>query len=170
MRQVFVDVNISDRGWLVLADNYFPGWKAYLREFGTTGEGVTASGEASEQELPVYRADGTFRAVYLPQAGPVERPLRLFAAQLPAGHLHHLPGGRGAPARCRVVGMGALLSGRAAARSGTVAKNSAVQIVLSLLNKVIDFAFAMLRLRVLGPAGRGQLTLSRSASTWCSRS
>jgi len=31
---VFVDVNLSDRGWLVLTDAYFPGWKAYIRPFG----------------------------------------------------------------------------------------------------------------------------------------
>jgi O-antigen/teichoic acid export membrane protein len=38
---------------------------------------------------------------------------------------------------------------------GTVAKNSAVQMAMSLLGKGIDFAFAMLRLRVLSPAGEG---------------
>ena len=34
--EVFVDVNLSDRGWLVLSDAYFPGWKAYVRPFGGT--------------------------------------------------------------------------------------------------------------------------------------
>jgi hypothetical protein len=24
---LFVDVNLSDRGWLVVGDAYFPGWK-----------------------------------------------------------------------------------------------------------------------------------------------
>ena len=42
-----------------------------------------------------------------------------------------------------------------ASEVGTVAKNSAVQVVMSLFNRVIDFAFAMLRLRVLSPEGEG---------------
>ncbi|MCB0236949.1 MAG: hypothetical protein KDG58_22460, partial [Anaerolineae bacterium] len=69
MRDVYVDVNVSDRGWLVLADAWFPGWKAYIRPFGVTGEGVDAEGNPLETELPVFRADGNFRAVYLPEAG-----------------------------------------------------------------------------------------------------
>ena len=69
LRQVLVDVNLSDRGWLVLTDAWFPGWKAYLRPFGETGEGVDAEGNPLELELPVFRADGNFRAVYIPQDG-----------------------------------------------------------------------------------------------------
>ena len=46
-REIFVDVNVSDRGWLVLTDNFFDGWKAYLRPFGATGEGVTAAANPS---------------------------------------------------------------------------------------------------------------------------
>ncbi len=38
----------------------------------------------------------------------------------------------------------------------TVAKNSLVPMGLSLTNKAIDFAFAMLYVRLLGPAGTGQ--------------
>ena len=52
-----------------MTDSYFDGWKAYLRPFGTSGEGVDASGESVEEQLPIYRADGAFRAVYIPKAG-----------------------------------------------------------------------------------------------------
>jgi hypothetical protein len=48
-REIFVDVDISDQGWLVLTDSYFEGWKAYMRPFGSSGEGVDASGEAVEK-------------------------------------------------------------------------------------------------------------------------
>ncbi len=58
---IFVDVNLSDRGWLVVGDAYFPGWKAFVRPFG--------SEESEETELPIYRADGALRTVYLPEAG-----------------------------------------------------------------------------------------------------
>jgi uncharacterized membrane protein YfhO len=44
-------------GWLVLADSYFPGWKAY--------RGDPNLGSQSEAELEIVRADGNFRAVRL---------------------------------------------------------------------------------------------------------
>ena len=153
-REVFVDVNVSDRGWLVVTDNYFDGWKAYLRPFGVEGEGVNASGESIEQQLPLYRADGTFRAVYLPQAGQWTVRFVYSPRSLLLGvYLSFLAG----------VTLLLLLGWWAwrryykgeASEVGTVAKNSAVQVVMSLFNRVIDFAFAMLRLRVLSPEGEG---------------
>ncbi len=153
-REVFVDVNISDRGWLVLTDNHFEGWKAYLRPFGVEGEGITAEGESIEQQLTLYRADGTFRAVYLPQAGqwtvrfvysPRSFLLGLYATFLASVTLLLLAGWWAWGRYYR----------DARSEVGTVAKNSAVQVVMSLLNKAIDFAFAMLRLRVLSPVGEG---------------
>ena len=53
--QVELDVS-GAAGWLVLADSYFPGWKAY----------ATVAGQPGEQELTIERADGNFRAVQLP--------------------------------------------------------------------------------------------------------
>ena len=146
---VFVDVNLSDRGWLVLTDAYFPGWKAYLRPFG--------GDENQETELPIYRANGALRTVYLPDDGqwtvrftysPMSFKLGLYISFL--------------------AGMTGLLLllwwlwGRyyRAAEEGdeasTVAKNSLVPMGLSLTNKAIDFAFAMLYVRLLGPEGTGK--------------
>ncbi|MCX6028292.1 MAG: oligosaccharide flippase family protein [Chloroflexi bacterium] len=153
-REVFVDVNVSDRGWLVFTDAYFDGWKAYIRPFGVQGEGVTASGESVEQQTPIYRADGAFRAVYLAQAGqwtvrfvysPRNLLLGLYASFLAGVILLML------------AGWWAWNRFYRGPRSevGTVAKNSAVQMAMSLLSKGIDFAFAMLRLRVLSPGGEG---------------
>ena len=153
-RELFIDVNVSDRGWLVLTDNTFEGWKAYLRPFGVEGEGVDAEGNAIEQQLPIYRADGTFRAVYLPQAGqwtvrfvysPRSLLLGLYLSFL-AGVTLLLLGGWWAWRR--------FYRGERS-EVGTVAKNSAVQVLMSLMNKGIDFAFAMLRLRILSPTGEG---------------
>jgi hypothetical protein len=59
--ELFVDVNLSDRGWLFLGDAWFPGWKAYLRPFG--------GDESQETELTIHRANRAFRAVYLPADG-----------------------------------------------------------------------------------------------------
>jgi O-antigen/teichoic acid export membrane protein len=153
-REVFVDVNVSDRGWLVFADNYFDGWKAYLRPYGVKGEGVNSQGESVEEQLPLYRADGTFRTVYLPKAGQwtvrfVYSP-RSFLVGIYVSFL-------AAIALLLLVGWwawGRYYRGEGS-EVGTVAKNSAVQMVMSLVNKAIDFVFAMLRLRVLSPSGEG---------------
>ena len=153
-REYFIDVNISDRGWLVVTDNYFDGWKAYLRPFGVEGEGVTAGGESVEQQLALYRADGTFRAVYLPQAGqwtvrfvysPRSMLLGVYVTFLAGVTLLLLAGWWAWKRYYKGEG----------SEVGTVAKNSAVQVVMSLFNRGIDFAFAMLRLRVLSPEGEG---------------
>jgi O-antigen/teichoic acid export membrane protein len=146
---VFVDVNLTDRAWLVLGDAYFPGWKAYIRPFG--------GDEGDERETPIYRANGALRAVYLPDPGqwtvrfvytPMSFKLGLYTSFLAA--------------------MTLLLLGvywswgryyrpeRTAGEVRTVAKNSLVPMALSLTNKAIDFAFAMLYVRLLGPVGTGQ--------------
>ena len=160
-REIFVDVNISDRGWLVFTDNFFDGWKAYLRPFGVEGEGVNEQGESVEEQLPLYRADGTFRAVYLPEAGqwtvrfvysPRSLLLGLYASFLAGITLLLLAGW---------WAWGRFYRGERS-EMGTVAKNSAVQMSMSLLSKGIDFAFAMLRLRILSPAGEGSYAFAIS--------
>ena len=50
----------------------------------------------------------------------------------------------------------------ARSEAGTVAKNSAIQVASSLMNRGIDFAFAMLRLRILSPVGQGSYAFAIS--------
>ena len=146
---VFIDVNLSDRGWLVLTDAYFSGWKAYLRPFG--------GNENDEQELTIQRANSAFRTVYLPESGqwtvrftysPMSFKLGLYISFL-----------------ATMLGLLLLLWwawGRfyrpdaTAGEARTVAKNSVVPMGLNLTNRVIYFAFAMLYVRMLGPVGTGQ--------------
>lgn len=153
-REYFVDVNVSQPGWLVVTDNFVDGWKAYLRPFGVEGEGVDPNGESIETQLPIYRADGTFRAVHLPEAGQwtvrfVYSPRSL----LLGAYLTFLAG------VTLILLLGWWAWGRFykgdTSEVGTVAKNSGVQVVMNLFNRAIDFAFAMLRLRVLSPEGEG---------------
>ncbi|HAJ35171.1 MAG TPA: hypothetical protein DCL15_05715, partial [Chloroflexi bacterium] len=147
--EVFVDVNLSDRGWLFLGDAYFPGWKAYLRPFG--------GDESQESELTIHRADSAFRAVYLPSDGqwtvrfvysPMSFKLGLYISFLAAMTLLML--------------LLYWLWGRYYRPEieehdvKRVAKNSLIPMGLSLFNKAVDFAFAMLYVRLLGPAGTGE--------------
>ncbi len=154
MRQVMVDVNVSDRGWLVFTENFFPGWKAYIRPFGAQGEGVSASGDSVEKQMTLYRADGTFRAVYLDRAGqwtirfvysPQSFLLGIYLSFLCAVTLALLAGAWAWNRYYR--GM--------RSEVGTAAKNTVVLVVMQLVNRGIDFAFTMLRLRILGPEGEG---------------
>ena len=116
-----------------------------------------AATRAQENELPVYRADGALRAVYLAQAGqwtvrfvysPMSFKLGLYTSFLAAMTLLLLG---------LYWGWGRYYRPEAAASEvRTVAKNSLVPMALSLLNKAIDFAFAMLYVRLLGPEGTGR--------------
>ncbi|MDE0337367.1 MAG: oligosaccharide flippase family protein [Caldilineaceae bacterium] len=146
---VFIDVNLSDRGWLVLTDAYFSGWKAYLRPFG--------GNENDEKELTIQRANSAFRTVYLPESGqwtvrftysPMSFKLGLYISFL-----------------ATMVSLLLLLWwawGRfyrpdaTAGEARTVAKNSVVPMGLNLANRLVYFAFAMLYVRMLGPVGTGQ--------------
>ena len=146
---VFVDINLSDRGWLVLTDAYFPGWKAYLRPFG--------GDENDEQELTIHRANSAFRTVYIPESGqwtvrftysPMSFKLGLYITFLATmlSLLLLLWWAWGRFYRPEVT----------AGDARTVAKNSLVPMGLNLANRVIYFVFAMLYVRILGPEGTGQ--------------
>ncbi len=145
---VFIDINLSDRGWLVLADAYDQGWKAYLRPFG---------GSEIEQELQIYRANSALRAVYLPNSGqwtvrftysPMSFKVGLYVSFLAAmlSMLLLFWWAWGSFYRPEVD----------ANRVRTVAKNSLVPMVLNLANRGIYYAFAMLYMRVLAPEGAGR--------------
>ncbi len=154
INEVFIDVEMAGEGWLVLADSYFPGWKAYVRPLGTD--------EKEEREVPIYRANGNFRAVHLSggahtvrfKYAPRSVQLGLFVSFI-AGVV-----------TCLLAAN--WLWGRFYRESDQdsvvkrVAKNSLTPMTLSLLNKGIDFAFAMLRLRILAPMGEGRYAFAIS--------
>ncbi len=158
LNDVEVEADIDASGWLLLNDAYFPGWRAYIRPLAApdTGEGL------HEEELTIYRANGNFRAVYLAQPGwyairfhytPLSFKLGLYTSFLSAMFLLLLVGwwawGRWYRER---QGEGAAVR--------RVAVNSLVPMVMSLVNKFIDYAFALLYLRILNPAGVGAYTFA----------
>jgi len=132
-----------------LTDAYFPGWKAYIRPFG--GE------ENQEEELTIYRANSAFRTVYLPEQGqwtirfvytPMSFKIGLFTSFL-----------AGMVALLLLLFWGWGKYYRPESTEGevrTVAKNSLVPIALNMTNKAVNFAFAMLYIRLLGPEGTGK--------------
>jgi O-antigen/teichoic acid export membrane protein len=142
--QVTIQVLMADNGFLVLGDSYFPGWLA------------TVDG----QESKIYRADGNFRAVAVPAGehkvifkySPLSFRLGLFTSTMAAIAV--------------LLALGALAWRRFYRESEQdhavrrVAKNTLTQIGAQLMNRLIDMLFAMLVLRLLGPAGQGKYALA----------
>ena len=168
---VFVDVEMPGDGWLLLADSYFPGWKAYRSNLYTaTEDGQLAGPEPAipdpkfepddETELQIVRADGNFRAVFLEEGAhrvrfkytPMSFKLGLYGSFMAAVVLLLL--------------VLYWLWGRFYRESDEdhavkrVAKNSLLPMGLQLLNRLIDFAFAMLMLRILAPEMAGRYTFA----------
>ncbi len=156
--EVLIDVELEEPSLLVLADSFFPGWKAFRRPQGT--------GEGEEQELEIYRADGNFRAVSLPAGRwtvrfkytPMSIKLGLFVSFMAGLML--------------VLLVGYWLWGRFYRKSiedsdaRRVAKNSLAPILLQLVNKAIETAFAALMLRILAPDAAGKYYFAVTIWIW----
>ncbi len=158
--------------WLVVSESYFPGWRAYVRPRGGS--------DNTEKPLPVELISGNFQGVNL---SPVvlqeafagiydtlpdaqrraldDRQVTIRMVYSPASFQVGLFGSV-ISAALAVFGVGVwlwrLLFGTADdAASGVsrVARNSVAPIILNLFNRGIDFAFAFVMLRILGPEGAG---------------
>ena len=135
---------------LVLSDIHFPDWLAFLRPTDVENP------EQAEQRLRVLRANGGFRAVEVPAGrwqvrfkySPNMVKFGLYASFLSATVLlliagfwawrrYYSPSVEDADVK-------------------RVTKNTVSQVILSLVNKGLDMAFAMLMLRILGPADAGE--------------
>lgn len=147
---VVVATSTARDGYLVLADSYFPGWEASV----------------DGQQSTIYRADGNFRAVYLP-AGEHRVVFRYSPSSFRAGLVLS-----GVSLALLLLGAGyflrprGLLAGYGGAPVHRVAKNSLTPMLTSLLNKLISAAFAMVVLRWLGPEGVGKYAFAIIVSTY----
>jgi O-antigen/teichoic acid export membrane protein len=146
--EVLVEVNLEAPAWLVLADSYFPGWRAYFRPQG--------AGEEAEQTAPILRADGNFRAVHLP-AGQYTVRFKYTPDSVKVGFFASF-----LAVMALLLMVGVWLWRRfyrpedQESTVRRVTKNSLAPIVLQLFNKVIDTAFTALMLRILAPEAAGQ--------------
>lgn len=147
--EVLVDVELDAPGWLILADSYFPGWRAYRRPLG--------GGEDQEIELDIWRHSGNFRAVRLDEPGRWTVRFKYTPTSVKVGLFLSFLG-----AMVLVLGLAAWLWRRYARPAGQesdarrVARNSVAPMALQLFNKLVDTGFMMLALRILNPEGAGQ--------------
>jgi O-antigen/teichoic acid export membrane protein len=145
--EVKLTARLDQPGWLVLADSYFPGWRVYASQ---------SADEESEIELTIHRASGNFRAVYV-QPGQWQVRFRYSPRSFQLGLY-----GSFLSFVVLIFLLGVWAWGKLYREHETdspikrVAKNSLVPMVMALSNRLIDFAFAMLMLRILQPEGAGR--------------
>lgn len=155
--EVLVEATVDGPAWLILADTYAPGWKAFVRPPG--------AGKDQETEVPILRVAGNFRGVLLAESGLVR--FKYSPNSVKIGAFVAFLGGM----------TGLFLAGlwlwrrvyRERGDASTVqrvAKNSVTPIVLTTFNRALEFAFAALMLRVLGPGSAGDYYLAGSIYIW----
>jgi O-antigen/teichoic acid export membrane protein len=151
-REKLIDISLEDQttAWLIVSETYIPGWRAFIRPRGRT--------EAEEQPLEVQRVNKNFIGAYVRVSEPGNYTVRLTYS----------------PASFQLGLFGSFISGvllvfmggiylwrlyivRESQTSGVavIARNSLAPIILSLFNRGIDFGFAFVMLRILGPEGSG---------------
>lgn len=153
--EAFVDVKLDGASWLVLADSYFPGWKAFVRPAGEETE-------ENERELTIHRADGNFRAVQL-EAGAHTVRFKYTPSTVKVGFFVSF---LGSMALLMLIALWLWMrfyrAGEGQSDAGRVAKNSFAPIVLQLFNKLIDTAFIALALRIFTQEQAGHYTFVTS--------
>ncbi|HEX9075276.1 MAG TPA: oligosaccharide flippase family protein, partial [Anaerolineae bacterium] len=137
--QVVVNSDQSCAGWLVLSDSYFPGW----------------IGQVDNQDVALYRADYNFRAVYVPPGAHTIR-FKYSPISFRVGLIGSFLGGMLILMALAYVAWRRFYRADEGSQVQVVAKNSLLPMGTSLLMKVMDLAFALFSLRVLGPTGTGR--------------
>ena len=156
--QVVIEAQVDENSWLVLGDAYFPGWKAFVRPHNT--------GEDAEEQQPIARVAGNFRGVRLePGAWTIRFKYTPNSVKFGA-FVSFLAG-------MILLFLSVLWLWRRTYREGEertaiqrIAKNSLAPIILTLFNRAVDFAFAALMLRILGPANAGDYYYAITLYSW----
>jgi len=140
--EIILKTNLVAPAFLVLTDTYFPGW----------------IGQIDGADTPIYRADGNFRAVVVP-AGEHTVRFKYSPISFRVGSVLTL-----LAVIAVLLALVALVWQRFVLQVGAtgdsqvrrVAKNSVVPMGASFLIQLINFALALVVLRVLGPENNGR--------------
>ncbi|MBI2865621.1 MAG: oligosaccharide flippase family protein [Chloroflexi bacterium] len=142
--RVSIIASASEPSYLVLSDSFFAGWRA------------TVDGK----DTPVLRADAVFRAIKL-EPGEHEVVFRYSPDSVKLGAYLSFIGFVGL-----VLGLGYVGWKRFYPRADSlstiqrIAKNMVTPMAASLVNKVLDFGYAILMLRLLGLENAGKYALA----------
>ncbi len=158
--ELWVDADITAPSWLVIADSYFPGWRAFVRPRGGSN--------ADEREMPVSLVNGNFRGLrFDTPAGAVTVRLRYSPDSFRFGAFASFL------ALIGVAFLGGVYVWRNLPRREKresdvrrIARNSVLLTTLNIVSRLIDFAFALIMLRVLGPTGAGNFYFAVVVVGW----
>lgn len=156
--EVWVEAAVTAPSWLILADNDYPGWRAFVRPRGGPDD--------SERELTITRANGIFRGVELAPGDWTVR-YRYSPGSLWLGGLISATTGLtlvfllGVWAWRRVYRVD---PGDTSARR--IARNALAPMALNLLNRGIDLVFAAFYARLLGPEQVGNYYFAVVIFSW----
>lgn len=155
--EVLIEAQVEEPGWLILTDSFAVGWKAFARPLGT--------GEDEEIEVPIARVTGNFRGVQLEESRMVR--FRYSPDSVKLGAFLSFLGGM-IFIFLAVMWSWRLLYSEAGDQSTVqrLAKNSVAPILLTLFNRAVEFAFAALMLRLLGPANAGDYYYAINVFLW----
>ena len=143
-RELLVSVEARLGDTLRISQSYDPGWRAFIRPAG--------AGEDDETQIAVFAAEDALLGVLLPETGawtvrlvysPTSVQVGAFASFIAAALLVLVV--------AAWAWRGLVRPAEALDATGRVARNSIVPILLNLFNRGIDFAFAAVMLRLLGP-------------------
>ncbi len=157
--EVTIQTTVDRPSWLILNDSHAQGWRAFVRP--------AAGDENDEIEQPVELVNGNFRAVMLNAPGDHIVRFRYSPRSFIIGGLASVMAGI-----VIVFGFVVWLWRRFYRQEGeltntqSIAKNSMAPMALNLFNKLIDFAFAMFYLRVLGTDNNGAYAQAIGLALW----
>jgi O-antigen/teichoic acid export membrane protein len=167
--EVWVDAEVDGPSWLILNDSMFPGWRAFVRPLGAP--------DSAEREAPITTVNGNFRGVQLEignwllenqstsdnQSTNNQQPTAVTVRFRYSPQSFQIGAFGSFIALAGLLFLGGIYLWRnwprTEKKSATgvrlVARNSAILTGLNIVARLIDFAFALLMLRVLGPEGAG---------------
>ena len=144
--EIIMTVAPPQNTWLVFSEVDYPGWRAFS----------DIEWSENEIELPIMRANGAFRAVWL-NAGKQTIRWRYSPNSVKTGFFASFLGVAALGLAAAYWGWGKIYQEQE--NEGTVrrvAKNSFAPMILQLFNKAIDTVFAAFMARLLGPESLGQ--------------
>ncbi len=147
-REKLLGFSAPDERWLIISENYAPGWRAFIRP--------ANAGEDQETLANVQAVNGIFQGVRVPAGdwvvrlvySPASFQIGLFGSLVSGALIMLLLG----------ISLWRTFVGTNTEESSTgarVARNSVAPIILNLFNKGIDFAFLLVMLRLLTPEDVG---------------
>ncbi len=155
--EVLVEATVEEPSWLVLTDTFAPGWKAFIRPLGAD--------EGQEREVAIARVTGNFRGVQLDESAVVR--FKYSPNSVKVGFFASFLGGM-VVVFLAVVWVWRLVHRESSEQTAVqrLAKNSIAPIALNLFNRAVEFAFAALMLRILGPGNAGDYVYAVSIFVW----